>query len=171
MPLAEQTTASFDKVLGWPSVASETLPWERDPDELVGIPKSRRRKILPTYEAAVPAHIAEMPVALPDETHNRLAEVSLALVLDDDLSVEGILRLPDVLVEQPVVDSAFIAARLGVTRRAATSVIEKACGYGMLRPIGNRMRGEFYQADELIDVLEEISDMAGIRRVLATGSV
>ena len=33
------------------------------------------------------------------------------------------------------------------------------------------MRGEFYQADELIDVLEEISDMAGIRRVLATGSV
>lgn len=348
MPLAEQTTASFDKALGWPSVASETLPWERDPDELAGIPKSRRRKILPTYEATVPAHIAEVPVALPDETHNRLAEVSLALALDDDLSVEGIraihrelinrggasfggelrdaqvwvggsaysphgalfvpphashvpdylddlvvfslrddvspiakaaivhaqfetvhpfidgngrtgrtllhkmlrrdgvlehatlpvsagllhgidaymaaiksyqagdvsaivtqladalelavalgnlvarrldevigtwrtrmseragsaiLRLPDVLVEQPVVDSAFIEARLGVTRRAATSVIEKACGYGMLRPIGNRMRGEFYQADELIDVLEEISDMAGIRRVLATGSV
>ena len=42
----------------WPSVAYETCAWERDYDELAFIPKSRRRKILPTYEAALPAKIA-----------------------------------------------------------------------------------------------------------------
>ena len=81
----------------------------------------------------------------------------------------AIHRLPDILVEQPVVDSAYIAQHLEITRRAATSVIERACSYGMLRPVGGRQRGGFYQADELIDVLEEISDMHGIRRLLAEG--
>ena len=118
------------------------------------------------------ADALELAVALGNLVARRLDEVIGAWrARMSERAGSAILRLPDVLVEQPVVDSAFIAARLGVTRHAATSVIEKACGYGMLRPIGNRMRGEFYQADELIDVLEEISDMAGIRRVLATGSV
>ena len=36
----------------------------------------------------------------------------------------------------------------------------------MLRLLGSRRRGDFYQSDELIDVLEEISSMAGIRRML-----
>ncbi len=83
----------------------------------------------------------------------------------------AILRLPDMLVGQPVVDSAYLAERLGVTRRAATTVIDRACGYGILRPCGNRQRGDFYQADELIDVLEEISEMHSIRRVLASGKL
>ena len=48
-------------------------------------------------------------------------------------------------------------------------MVERACGYGILRPIGNRRRGVFYQADELIDLLEELSSVQGIRRVLASG--
>ncbi len=83
----------------------------------------------------------------------------------------AILRLPDILVEQPVVNSAYVAQHLGITQRAATSLIERACSYDILRPIGNKLRGAFYQADDLIDVLEEISDMQGIRRVLASGRV
>ena len=39
-------------------ITYETRDWERDPDDLALIPKSRRRKILPIYEAAVPASIA-----------------------------------------------------------------------------------------------------------------
>lgn len=81
----------------------------------------------------------------------------------------SILHLPDVLAEQPVVDSAYLAERMGITRRAATSLIERALGYGIIRPVGNRKRGEFYQASELIDVLEEVSDMHAVRRVLANG--
>ena len=48
----------------WPGIAYETCAWERGSDELALIPKSRRRKILPTYEAAVPACIAALPVEL-----------------------------------------------------------------------------------------------------------
>lgn len=75
-------------------------------------------------------------------------------------------KLPNVLARQPVVDSSFVAQELGVSVRSATSVINKACELGMLRPMGNKHRGVFYQCDELIDVLEDISSMEGIRRLL-----
>ena len=48
----------------WPGITYETCAWERDPDDLALVPKSRRRKILPTYEAAVPASIAALPVEI-----------------------------------------------------------------------------------------------------------
>ena len=74
-------------------------------------------------------------------------------------------RLPGVLVSQPVVDSSYLSAQLGISRRAATDLIARACEYGILRPIGNRKRGEFYQAGAIIDVLEEVSSLEGIRRL------
>ena len=79
----------------------------------------------------------------------------------------AIWRLPPLLAEQPVVTVAYVAERLEITSRAASTLVARACGYGMLRPLGTRRRGDFYQSDELIDVLEEISSMAGVRRMLA----
>ncbi len=79
----------------------------------------------------------------------------------------SIYRLPAILVEQPVVNVEFLAQRLSITPRAARSLTGKACGYGVLRPLGNRKRGEFYQSDAIIDVLEEISSIQGIRRVVS----
>lgn len=79
----------------------------------------------------------------------------------------ALLRLPNLLAKQPVVNGAFVAAELGVSTRAASTVIEKACELGMLSPMGNRRRGVFYQCDELIAVLEDVSSMQGIRRILA----
>lgn len=76
-------------------------------------------------------------------------------------------RLPPLLVEQPVVDSAYLAERLGITRRAAMQLVARACERKILRPVGSRKRGEFYQADELIGILEEAASLPGIRRVLA----
>ncbi len=81
----------------------------------------------------------------------------------------SILRLPAVLVEQPVVDAKYLADRLGITVRAAHNLLDRACSYRILTPIGNARRGVFYQADELIDALESISDPSSIRRVLASG--
>ena len=81
----------------------------------------------------------------------------------------AILRLPDVLVEQPVVDARYLSTHLGITPRATTSLLERACSYGVLRPVGGARRGGFYQADDLLAVLEEIADVQGIRRVLAGG--
>ena len=79
----------------------------------------------------------------------------------------AIWRLPPLLAEQPVVTIAYVAENLSITPRAASTLVARACEYGMLRPLGSRRRGDFYQSDELIDVLEEISSMSGIRRMLA----
>ena len=79
----------------------------------------------------------------------------------------SIHRLPAVLVEQPVVSVDYLAKRLGITSRAALSLVKRAVEYGVLRPMGNRRRGEFFQSDEIIDVLEEISGSEGVRRIVS----
>ena len=74
-------------------------------------------------------------------------------------------RLPALLVEQPVVDSGYVASRLGITDRAARNLIDVACERGILSKMGNARRGVYYQAPELIAVLEEASSLQGIRRI------
>lgn len=114
------------------------------------------------------ADALELAVVIGARTAGKMDEVIAGWESDiAERKGSSIHRLPLVLVEQPVVDSAYLSRALGITTRAATSLIAKACEYGILRPMGNRMRGEFYQADQVIDVLEEISDVQGIRRVLA----
>ena len=76
-------------------------------------------------------------------------------------------RLPNLLAKQPVVNASFVATELGISTRTAATIIERACEMGMLSPMGNRRRGVFYQCDELIAVLEDVSSMQGIRRILA----
>lgn len=80
----------------------------------------------------------------------------------------AIWRLPQLLAERPVVTAALVAERLNITPRAASNLVKRACEYGMLRPLGSRRRGDFYQCNELLNLLEEISSMPGIRRVLAS---
>jgi Fic family protein len=76
-------------------------------------------------------------------------------------------RLPALLVEQPVVNVAYIAEHLGITDRAARNLVEAACERSILAKIGNAKRGAFYQAPDLIAVLEEASSLEGIRRIAA----
>lgn len=76
-------------------------------------------------------------------------------------------RLPALLVEQPVVSIAFVAERLAISERAARSLVEVACERGVLSKMGNAKRGAFYQAADLIAILEEASSLQGIRRLAA----
>lgn len=78
----------------------------------------------------------------------------------------SIHRLPLVLAEQPVVTVPYVAEKMGITTRAAQNLVSRACEYEILRPLGNGRRGVFYQADELIDVLEEASSLPSIRRMV-----
>ena len=78
----------------------------------------------------------------------------------------SIHRLPLVLAEQPVVTVPYVAEKMGITTRAAQNLVSRACEYEILRPLGNRRRGVFYQADELIDVLEKASSLPSIRRMV-----
>lgn len=77
-------------------------------------------------------------------------------------------ELPALLWEQPIVDSAYVAQRLDVTRRAATDLINRACSYEILRPLKRAQRGDFYQAPDAVDLLDDISSIAGIRRLMAS---
>lgn len=76
-------------------------------------------------------------------------------------------RLPALLIEQPVVNVAYVAAGLNISQRAARSLIETACERNILSKMGNVKRGAFYQASELIAILEEASSLQGIRRLAA----
>lgn len=82
----------------------------------------------------------------------------------DSRADAAIHRLPALLVEQPVVDVSYIAHHLAVTQRTACNVVRRACELGILEPMGNRRRGEYYQAPELIAVLETATDTTAIRR-------
>ncbi|WP_165052219.1 MULTISPECIES: Fic family protein [unclassified Adlercreutzia] len=76
-------------------------------------------------------------------------------------------RLPALLVEQPVVSVAYVAEKLEISERAARSLVEVACERGILSRMGNARRGAFYQASDLIEILEEASSTQGIRRMAA----
>lgn len=70
----------------------------------------------------------------------------------------------NLLVEQPVVDADFFSDKLGITPRASRNLLNRLSEYGILRRIGNSQRGVFYQADEIITVMEDVSDKIAIRR-------
>lgn len=84
-----------------------------------------------------------------------------------DRADSAVHRLPPLLVQQPVIDVRFVASHLGISDRSARTVVEKACEWGILAKIGNARRGAFFQATDLIDILEEASSVQGIRRMAA----
>lgn len=102
---------------------------------------------------------------------SRVTETSIESLLEDWNSLVGhrkgskIRQLPKTLVKQPVVNSAYLADSLGVTQRTATTLILRACEYGMLRHMGKRQRGDFYQSDAIINVLDEINEASTFRNI------
>lgn len=97
----------------------------------------------------------------------RVDEVLAAWALDNnDRQGSASDRLPAILVEQPVVNVSYVASRLGVTERAARSLIETACGRGILSKLGDTKRGAFHQAPDLIEILEGASSLKTIHRIV-----
>ena len=102
---------------------------------------------------------------------SRVTETSIESLLEDWGNLVGhrkgskIRQLPKALVKQPVVNSAYLADSLGVTQRTATTLILRACEYGMLRHMGKRQRGDFYQSDAIINVLDEINEASTFRNI------
>ena len=74
----------------WPAIGSEEVPWNRDDEELMLVPKAKRCKITPTYRAAIPASLAGLSVSLVPEQAERLADIRARLVRFDEQQV----RLP-----------------------------------------------------------------------------
>ena len=78
----------------------------------------------------------------------------------------AIHKLPELLVEQPVVDAEYVASKLGISDRMARNVLARAGEYGIVRQLGSARRNRLFQADELLDILEDISAKDAMRRVL-----
>lgn len=74
-------------------------------------------------------------------------------------------KLPFVLIEQPVITVDYLSKSLGLSERGTRNLIEVAAEQGILEQHGNRKTGVFYQAPELIDILEEASSLEAIRRL------
>lgn len=103
----------------WPGIAYETCAWERGSDELALIPKSRRRKILPTYEAAVPACIAALPVEVPASLERRIAEVGVSLARFDEAQAAREYALPALLLRSESSSSSQIERLTSSARNVA----------------------------------------------------
>jgi len=83
-----------------------------------------------------------------------------------DKKTASIWRLVRLLAWQPVVDAKYISNYLKITERASRDLLAKAENYEILRRLGNEKRGVFYQANEILSVMEEVSNVQNIRRLL-----
>ena len=103
----------------WPKTEYETLPWHRDPESLLYIPKSRRRKILAEYQAALPPKIAKANLQLPDELGRRISELELSLVRFDALASTKGYSLPALLLRSESSSSSQIENLTSSVRNVA----------------------------------------------------
>lgn len=114
------------------------------------------------------ADAVELAVVLGARIASDVDEVLAAWdVANQDRADSFSHRLPALLVEQPVVNTDYVARQLGVSDRTARTLVSEACERGILTKMGNARRGAYYQATDLIDVLEEASSIQGIRRIAA----
>ena len=145
----------------WPGITYETCRWERDPDELAFIPKSRRRKILSTYEAAVPARIAALPVEIPASLSQRLAEVEVSLARFDQAQAVRTWSLPALLLRSESSTSSQIERLTSSVRNVALAELSDKAPANALLIAGNlaAMREALGQGGELgIDSICAIHD-------------
>lgn len=134
-----------------------------------------------SYFAALSAYREGDALAIVEELANAI-EIALSIGVAATSGIEELLdswhelieerkgsaihRLPELLVEQPVVDAEYVASKLGVTDRMARNVLARACEYGIVRQLGSARRNRFFQADDLLEILEDISSKDAVRRVL-----
>lgn len=76
--------------------------------------------------------------------------------------------LLNLLVEQPVINAEFVASRLEVTNRAAYSIIETAVKNDVLKKIGTKHRGIYYEARAITQMLDIVASEDGLRRLAAS---
>ena len=146
----------------WPGITYETCAWEREPDELAIVPKSRRRKILPTYEAAVPASIAALSVEVPAPLAQRLAEVEVSLARFDTAQAARDWPLPALLLRSESSSSSQIERLTSSARNVALAELSSRAPANALLIAGNvaAMREALGQSGEIdIDSICAIHDV------------
>jgi len=73
-------------------------------------------------------------------------------------------QIVDALIGQPVIDNAYVTERFGVSDVAAQRAIDRLVDVGVLSGSGDRRRNRMWQADEVLQALDEFA--AEIKRGL-----
>ena len=103
----------------WPSVSYEEVTWHLDPDERQLIPKSARRKIAPTYRAAIPAPISSASLSVPETLSARISELLVSLTrFDGEQGARG-YDLPALLLRSESAASSQIERLTSSVRNVA----------------------------------------------------
>jgi Fic family protein len=108
----------------------------------------------------------ELSIVIGGNVTNRLDEIvqSWEEKITEKRS-SSIWKALHLLVEQPVVNTNFISEKLEITERASLNLVKRLEAYKIIRKVGNKHKGVFYQADEVLSVMEEVSDTDNIRRM------
>jgi Mn-dependent DtxR family transcriptional regulator len=69
--------------------------------------------------------------------------------------------------EQPVVNPEYVAKKLDVTLRTAYNVLDTAEVEGLVKKVGNKYRGTFFECKEITKILDLVSSSDALRRFLA----
>lgn len=73
------------------AVGYEELPWHIDPNKRGLIPRSARRRMSATYQATIPAAIADLSPAVPKATSARIDDLLMRLALVIGRRVSGLI--------------------------------------------------------------------------------
>lgn len=119
----------------------------------------------PTLIIEQVAEALELSLVIGDKVSRDISTViSTWEQLIDEKRSSSIWNLLYLLIDQPVVNSAFVSEKMEITLRGANKLISRAIDYGILRRIGNEHRGIFYQADAIIEIMDSISDLSILKR-------
>lgn len=107
----------------------------------------------------------EMSLVIGDEVFSRSSKIIEKW--EDSISerkTSSIWKLLYLLFEQPVINSTYLSDKLSISLRGANMLINRALEYGVLRKVGNDKRGIFYQSDQIIEIMNDVSDLSILKR-------
>lgn len=107
----------------WPALSYEEAPWARDPDELALVPRSRRRKMTATYQAAIPLPLATRALAVPAPLEARMSEAVAMVSRFDEQQARAGFNLPATLLRSESAASSQIERLTASIRNIALAEV------------------------------------------------
>ena len=121
----------------WPAITTEEVPWHLRDEDVYLIPKSRRRKITSTYQAAVPAEIRHARPRLSAELTERLADARMRLARFDEHQDSLPFNLPSLLLRSESAASSQIENLTSSARNIALAELSSSAPPNALVIAGN----------------------------------
>ena len=143
----------------WPPISREAQQWMRDPDELALLPKSARRRMLPTYEASIPHLIANRDVILSPQLTARVSDLLVSIARFDGEQTQRGYDLPALLLRSESSASSQIEHLTSSVRNVALAELADESPQNARLVAGNvaAMRKALASQDEItVDSIRDV---------------